>query len=195
MLKQGLKNGLLNAIVSVGWTHKIQEKQAERYASFEKNWTMIQLISAGLTATGTFAVLISDTHISKVLTVIVGLISFVSSGVLKAYNFKSLATESKEYANRQFQLREMLMDCLRDLAFELKPLDNIQERWEQLESKRLSMGSSVPSTSDKAVNKASVQLKNRRDNVTDTDYELFISRDILNELCKSDNKKGDSNND
>jgi len=193
MLKQGLKNGLLNAIVSVGWTHKIQEKQAERYAAFEKNWTMIQLLSAGLTATGTFAVLISDTHISKVLTVIVGLISFVSSGVLKASNFKSLATESKEYANKQFQLREMLMDCLRDLAFGLKPLDNIQERWELLESKRLSMGASVPATSDSAVSKASFQLKRRRDNVTDTDYELFISKDILNELCKSDSKKGDSN--
>lgn len=185
MEKEGLENGLLSAIVSVGWTHKIQEKQAEIYATRNKFWTLTQLISAGLTSTGAVTIIISNSYIVKILTVIVGLTSFISSGVLKAWNYKELSIQSKHYANNQFQLRENLLACLRNLVFDLQPIDDIKKTWHSLEQKRLSISADSPYTSNRAVNKASKQLKVRRDNIVDDDYKLFISSAILQKIFKN----------
>jgi len=181
-MKDGLQSALLEAIVRVGWTHKIQEKQADEYRCLNDCWTITQLVTAGLTSTGAVTILISNSYYAKVLTVLVGLISFISSGVLKAWNFQTLATQSKAYANKQLVLRDKLLDALRDLVFDLKSDSEIQEVWEQLEQERLNLAPEAMPTSDKAVKKADKQLKKRHDNETDTDYKLFISAEILKKI-------------
>lgn len=181
-MKSGLKDALLNAVTEVGWSHKIQEKQADRYREAYKRWTFAQLFTAGLTSTGAVTVLISDSIISKVLTIILGLFSFLSSGILKAWDFQNMAEKSKEYANQLFVLREKLTDALRDLAFDMKTESELQNIWELLEKERLDLAPYAIPTSEKAVKKATQQLKDRRDNIREDDYALFISPDILDKL-------------
>lgn len=181
-MKSGLKDALLNAVTEVGWSHKIQEKQADRYREAYKCWTFVQLLSAGLTSTGAVTVLISDSIASKVATIVLGLLSFLSSGILKAWDFQNMAEKSKEYANQLFVLREKLTDALRDLAFDMKTEVELQNIWELLEKEPLGLAPYAIPTSEKAVKKASQQLKKRRDNIREDDYVLFISPEILDKL-------------
>ncbi|MCM1572078.1 SLATT domain-containing protein [Latilactobacillus sakei subsp. carnosus] len=190
-MKDGLQSALLEAIVRVGWTHKIQEKQAEAYQSSNRWLTLIQLVTAGLTSTGAITTLINNSYYAKIFTALVGLISFISTGILKAWDFQALAKQSKVYANNQLKLRDQLIDTLRDLAFGLKSDKEIKLIWEKLEQERFSLYSEAVPTSDRSVDKANKQLKERHDNEINTDYNLFISSEILEKL-KVDNYKGES---
>lgn len=179
---KGLKNALLGAIVSVGWTHKINEKQAEKYMQLDNRWKFIQITTAGLTSTGAVSLLLVDSIWAKVIAAVLGLINFVSSGILKAWDYQKLFQQTKEYANNQFILREKLMDCLRDLAFNNRDIDSINDEWLSLEEDRLSLSKLVPATDSKSVQLASNQLKEEEHNVKDTDYSLFIDKEILEAL-------------
>lgn len=179
---KGLKNALLGAIVSVGWTHKINEKQAEKYLQLDRRWKFIQITTAGLTSTGVLSLLFFDSIWAKLIAAILGLINFVSSGILKAWDYQKLFQQSKEYANSQFVLREKLMDCLRDLAFNNKDIDSINNEWLSLEQERLLMSKLVPPADSKSVQLASKQLKEEKHNVKETDYSLFIDKEILEAL-------------
>ena len=93
-----------------------------------------------------------------------------------------MAEKSKKYANQLFVLREKLTDALRDLAFDMKTEVELQNIWELLEKERLGLAPYAIPTSEKAVKKASQQLKKRRDNIREDDYVLFISPEILDKL-------------
>lgn len=73
----------------------------------------LQLISAGVTSTGAITLFFTDKYWAKIITSIFGLISFICVGILKAWDFKELATKSKQYANSQFILRERLEQSAR----------------------------------------------------------------------------------
>lgn len=178
----GVSNALKDAIVSVGWTHKIQEKQAEIYLKRSKILVVALLVSSGVSSSSSLITLFHNVQWIRFIIALSALITFVLTGILKTWDYKNMAHENKEYANKLYILRERLMDCLRDLAYELKLNDEIYENWNKLEKERLDLGIDSPYTSPKAVKKASFELKNRNDNVRDTDYQLFISNDILKKL-------------
>lgn len=182
MDKKGVQNSLLDAVVSVGWTHKINEKQSERYMWWFKVVSTLQLISAGVTSTGAITLFFTDKYWAKIITSIFGLISFICVGILKAWDFKELATKSKQYANSQFILRERLIDCLRDLLYNLEPIDKIISEWRIIEKERLEQSARAPQTANLSVKKASKQLKKRQDNVRETDYVLFLGQDIIKRI-------------
>lgn len=171
----------MDAIVSVGWTHKINEKQAEIYKSRAKLWQFTQLISSGFASTGGLATLHWPNNIAKYLTVFFALLGFISAGILKAYNFDALSSECKNYANNQFILRERLIS----LAFELtysNDIESINRHWTELNEARLQHSEGAPMTSNKACKQASYQLKNRNDNKRDEDYYLFITQELWERL-------------
>lgn len=64
----------------------------------------------------------------------------------------------------------------------MKTESELQNIWELLEKERLDLAPFAIPTSDKAVKKAKHQLKDRRDNIREDDYALFISSDILDKL-------------
>lgn len=178
----GIENALKDAIVSVGWTHKIQEKQAEIYLEKNKKFVIVLLISSGISSSGSFVTLFHNIFWMKFVIALAAFIAFVLTGILKTWDYKNMSRENKEYANKLYILREKLLDCLSDLAYGLKSNDEIYENWNKLEKERLDLGINSPHTSSKSVKKASFELKNRNDNVRDTDYQLFISNDILKKL-------------
>lgn len=181
-----LEKEIKDAIVSVGWTHKIQEKQAEIYATKAHRWTMTQLISAGFAAASTAAGIPTIINNSEgpvnfviiILTTVSAWLSFISSGILKTYNFKELSNENKAYANQQFILREQLTSLYNELLlcenYSEKKITDINDEWKCLNEKRLHESKNAPLSSASALEKASRDLKEGRHNKREEDYHLFF---------------------
>ncbi|MFH7308535.1 SLATT domain-containing protein [Weissella paramesenteroides] len=181
MNKSSLKYELMDALVSVGWTHKIQEKQSELYLKKAQNFQLIQLVSSGIASSTLLANIQGSIGWVMWLTAISSLISFAFSGILKAYNYDELSKANKRYANQQFIIREKIIRLLYSLINETN-LDEIMLEWSDLNKERIELSEHAPMTTPKACDLASYELKSRGDNKRHEDYALFLSEHILENL-------------
>ena len=149
-MAQVLLDEVRQNFASVVWTHKIQEKQADIYASRYKMFETCNNIFAGFTSCGVIAIFFYDEYITKIITTFVSFIAFFLSAYLKNFDLKNLEHQHRVAANKFIIIRNRLLQILSDLN---------------------KLYLEAPSTTDSAVSKANKAL-NVKNEYTYKDEEI-----------------------
>lgn len=166
-----LESQLRQIFASVVWTHKIQEKQADRYLKTHnilENWRMV--LSA-VTTSGIVAVIFIDGLWLKIITAIISAISSFISIYYKNYDLKSLQKDHKNSAIDLLELREDLVSTLCDIKFEKYNQEELLKKRDEFIERKIQIAKCTLDADQKSVNEASDNLKKRQDN-TYSDEEI-----------------------
>ena len=145
---------------SVVWTHKTHEKQAELY-TIKYSWLeMANVISAAVTACGIGSTLLTDSYWAKVMATFCSFVSLAITAYYKSFDIKGQSSISKAAANQFIIVRHELLKIIADLYRHERPLKSIEEEYRVVEQSLYELYRGAPSTSKKAVNWASNDLKN-----------------------------------
>lgn len=160
---------------SVVWTHKIQEKQADIYLEKYNNLKNSKIILSAITTSGICSVVFIDKYWLKIITAIISVISLAINAYFKEYDLKALQKQHKKSALQLYELRNNIISVLCDIKlgmYDEKSLltkrDDILERMNNIVSNSLD-------ASSKAVDNASENLKERKDNTySDDEIDSFL---------------------
>ena len=155
---------------SVVWTHKIQEKQADIYASRYKRFKTASIIIDGITACGAITIFFCDEYLTKFLTVLISTGAFMLNTYLKNFDLKKLETQHRFAANKFVIVRNQLLHIIAKLHLDFKLKQTILE-YEQVITTLNQLYHDAPSTTDIAVEKAYKALR-LKDEYTYTDEEI-----------------------
>lgn len=170
---------LLDAVrqnfASVVWTHKIQEKQADIYADRYRKMETINIILSAATTCGIIALFSEDWVIIKVLTAVLSFGSLAINAYFKSFDLKVLEKQHKDAANNFIVIRNELLLIISDLHRMRKSVTEISDKYEQIMEKLNDLYITAPSTTNKAVEKASEALNvNNEYTYTEEEIDKFL---------------------
>ena len=170
-----LESQLRQLFASVVWTHKIQEKQSDIYSKQHKCLEFWRILLSALTSSGIFAVIFVDEIWLKIITAIVSSISLFISTYFKTYDLKLLQKEHKKSALAFLELREELVSVLCDIKMNKYIEDELFKKRDDLIKRKIKIANNTLDASEKAVDKASEDLKIRKDNTySDEEIDSFL---------------------
>lgn len=169
-MAQVLLDEVRQNFASVVWTHKIQEKQADIYASRYKMFETCNNIFAGFTSCGVIAIFFYDEYITKIITTFVSFIAFFLSAYLKNFDLKNLEHQHRVAANKFIIIRNRLLHIIAELHMKVD-LEQVKSEYQQILSDLNKLYLEAPSTTDSAVSKANKAL-NVKNEYTYKDEEI-----------------------
>lgn len=168
-----------------GWTHKIQEKQADIYHN-NRIWAeSIRIIISAITTSGILAIVIGEqTFWFKLATAIFALISTGINLYLQKFDFQSLEKTHKESAAKWLGLREDYTALISEMrAGVLSDEEAVERKRALLEQYKL-ISKETPITTDGAYKKAEKALKiNMDDIISQEEINVFLPKEL-----RKDNK-------
>lgn len=153
------------------WTHKIQEKQADIYLAKYKCLEKLRIGLSAVTTSGIITVVFIDKFWLKIITAIISGLSFFINSYFKMYDLKSLYKHHKQSAIDLLELREELITILCDIKIGKYDECLLSARRDEVLSKQISIYRKCLDVEGKAVDRASDNLKGRKDN-TYSDEEI-----------------------
>ena len=157
------------------WTHKIQEKQADIYLMRYNFLEFLRILLVALTSSGIFAVVFIDNFYLKLVTAIVSAISLFITTYFKSYDLKNLQKQHKKSALEWLELRENIMTVLCDIAINKYDEDQLIEKRDEFLKGKIEIAKRTLDVGEKAVKKASKDLKVRGDNnYSDDEIDSFL---------------------
>ena len=174
---------------SVVWTHKIQEKQSDIYEEKYKKIECANVFAAALTSCGVFSTFYQDFWLIKVFTILLSFTTVFIASYMKSFDFKTLGKENKEYANRFLAIRNKLLSIIAEIHLMKKPVEEIQEQFENIMNELNECYVNAPTTTDKAVARASEALKVNKDyTFTDEEIDRFLPNSLRGKIKDYDKK-------
>lgn len=168
---------------SVVWTHKIQEKQADIYEENYKKIECANIFTAAFTSCGVFSSFYQDVWFIKVGTIFLSFITVFIASYMKSFDLKTMGKDNKEYANRFLMIRNKLLSIIAEIHLMKKPIDEIQEQFEAVLKELNDCYANAPTTTYKAVTRASEALKVNKDyTFTDEEIDRFLPSSLRGEL-------------
>lgn len=172
-----LEDEIKNFLVNVGWTHKIQICQSDIYIERIKQLKFVKVILTSLTSVGLGSFLLklsSDfQNLSIIITFALSLSMTIVVALDKENDYKELANQNKQAADKFLEIREKALELLYGLMMG-RDINAIQQEFIELKEVRNHENSVLPYTSLEAVELASKKIKEKRDNDYSEDYEYFI---------------------
>lgn len=160
---------------SVVWTHKIQEKQADIFAEQYGLLETINIIAAAVTSCGIIGSVFSDCLLIKIIAAILSFITLSITAYFKSFDLVSRQKQNKDAANQFLVIRNELLQVIADIHMKQKDAEEINENYQKIMGKLNELYVSAPSTSDKAVNRASEALNvNREYTYSEEDIDKFL---------------------
>lgn len=160
---------------TVVWTHKIQEKQADIYLSRYNILKNLKIILSAVTTSGICGVVFIDKYWLKVITAIISVISLAINAYFKEYDLKSLQKQHKESALQLLKLRNNIISVLCDIKLGRYDEKSLLNKRDEILVRMHDIESNCLDASSKAVDKASENLKNRKDNTySDDEIDSFL---------------------
>lgn len=157
------------------WTHKIQEKQADIYLMRYNFLEFLRILLVALTSSGIFAVVFINNFYLKLVTAIVSAISLFITTYFKSYDLKNLQKQHKKSALEWLELRENIMTVLCDIAINKYDEDQLIEKRDEFLKGKIEIAKRTLDVEEKAVKKASKDLKVRGDNnYSDDEIDSFL---------------------
>lgn len=148
---------------SVVWTHKIQEKQAdiynERYAFIET----INIVIVSITACGIVSLIFTDQMWVKIAASLLSLATVAISIYDKTFHLHDLGTQHKISANKLLLIRNELLQIISDIHIHKESMEDINKRYQELKIKLNKIYSEMPTTTNNAVERASLALKTKEE--------------------------------
>lgn len=105
------------------------------------------------------------------ISAIVSFITVFLTALLKAFDYQSMAKANKTAATKLVILRDELQLLLYKIRYATQPVPELIEEYSGIQAKVHAVYQEAPQTTDKAVEKAEIALKEKR-NDTDTDEEI-----------------------
>lgn len=137
---------------------------------------------SAISTSGIFAVIFIDKTALKIVTAVFSAISLFINSYFKTYDFKTLAKQHKKSALDLLELREELISILCDIKLNKYEEENLRVKRDEILTKQINIYKKCLDTSDKAVNMASGNLKDRKDN-THSDEEIDSFLPVLARKC------------
>lgn len=160
---------------SVAWTHKIQEKQAEINEKKYAVLATINIVAASLTSTGIVTMILADQTWVKIISASVSFITVLITALLKAFDFQSMAKANKTAATKLVILRDELQLLLYKVRHATQPVSDLLEEFTAIQARVHAVYQEAPQTTDKAVEKADIALKEKKDNTyTDEEIDMLL---------------------
>lgn len=181
--------------VSVVWTHKIQIKQADIYASNYRKLQTTNVILAAATACGAVSIFADqDSLVPKIITVFLSFLTTAVTTYLKSFDLKSLEKQHKDAAEQFLVLRNELLHLIGEIHMQEKPVNELDEKFQKIEETLNAIYLSAPSTTDKAVKEAKKALGANNDyTYTNDEIDRFLPPTLRDSIKKKEYADGNSN--
>lgn len=159
-----LEDNVRHTFMSIVWSHKIQEKQAdilsEKYTQFE----IIRIICSSLTSVGLISLILTDQFWVKLLSALLSFVSTAISMFFKSFDMQKNVSNHKKAAIELLIFRDKFRLLLIEVRLETQDAKVLLAKYEELQNLLAQVYKDAPNTSDKAVKRASEALNIKKDN-------------------------------
>lgn len=165
--KQGLLRGRIeDCLVSITWSHKIHEKQADLLLKAGKRWCIASIVVTALTVTGAASLFSSLGIWLQVATTLLACVSLFLFVYTLTFDHSGKAADNRAAAKAFLALREEGRDLLAAFDAGLSH-DEAIERYTKLSEKNQVACALAPRTEEAAVEKARQALDSGESIVSD----------------------------
>ena len=181
--------------MSVVWTHKIQIKQADIYASNYRKLQTANVILAAATACGAVSIFANqDSLAPKIITVILSFLTTAVTTYLKSFDLKSMEKQHKDAAEQFLVFRNELLHLIGEIHMQEKLVNELDEKFQRIEETLNALYLSAPSTTDEAVKGAKKALETNNDyTYTNDEIDRFLPPTLKGSVKKKEYVDGNSN--
>lgn len=146
--------------VSVVWSHKTQEKQADIYRFWYAMIECANIVCSAVATSGILAVLFCNqkTEWLEIITSIISFGSLVFAAFLKSFDLKEKELINKNHANRLVVIRNKLVHVIAEIHMKKRSVDEINTDYECILSELNDLYVNAPATTSKALSKADEAL-------------------------------------
>ena len=160
-----------DVLVSITWTHKIHEKQAEICSSHATKLNVASIAATALTGSGALGLFASDDFVLKLATALLAFVSLLLCMLTMAFDFPGEAASHRHAAKNVLALREEGRDLLSELKGERVSSESARACYDMLRGKYSIACSLAPQTGAAAVERAATALKEGESTVTQCERE------------------------
>lgn len=160
-----------DVLVSITWTHKIHEKQAEICSSHATKLNVASIATTALTGSGALGLFASDDFVLKLATALLAFVSLLLYMLTMAFDFPGEAASHRHAAKNFLALREEGRDLLSELKGERVSSESARACYDMLRGKYSIACSLAPQTGAAAVERAATVLKDGESIVTQCERE------------------------
>lgn len=169
------KQTVRNSYGSIVWSHKIQEKQSDIYAEKFKKMEIVNIFAASLTSVGVIAMIFTDPLWLKLISALISLATVFITAYYKAFDLQKLMVSHKATANKLIAVRDKYKVLLIKIKLKSDPIDQLILQYNELVKEVDTIYLDAPSTTDKAVKRASEALKVTQDNTfSEEEIDSFL---------------------
>lgn len=164
-------NQIAECATAVGWTYKIQLKQAEVNTTFSRRIKWASVILSAIVSVSAISAALKIFNISDVLadfiTALIGIFATAAIGLDNKLDYSTLAKENIKCGAVCRDITKSYRSLLTDIkSGVLQDYDEIVKRRDDLQRQELELFSSAPITFQRALKKAEKRLMEARDNQT-----------------------------
>ena len=161
---------------SVVWTHKIQIKQADIYASRYSCLETANILLAAVASCGAVSIFADqDSFILKIVTVIFSFATTALAAYQRSFDLKTMEKQHKDAAEHFLVIRNDLLHLIAEIHMQKETVNELDKRFHEIEEKYNSLYLSAPSTTSAAVKAAAEALgENKEYTYTSDEIDWFL---------------------
>ncbi len=159
-----LENNVRHTFMSIVWSHKIQEKQADILTRRYKNLEILRITCSALTSAGLISLIFTEQFLIKIVATIISFISTSISMFFQSFEIQKSITNHKNSATELLIIRNKFQLLLVEIKLRNKSEIEIVELYHQLVDKLADVYKTAPNTTNKAVKLAANALNVSKDN-------------------------------
>ena len=170
-----LEDVVRDSYAGVVWSHKIQEKQSDIYAEKYRRMETINIGAASLTSVWIIAMIFSDPLWLKLISALISFATVYITAYFKSFDLQKFIITHKTTANKLIAIRDQYKVLLAEIRLQSDSVENFLVRYKELVERTDAIYLEAPTTTDKAVERASEALKVKKDNTfTESEIDSFL---------------------
>lgn len=174
-----LEDNVRHSYMSVVWSHKIQEKQADILTNYYKRLETVRVICAVIISGSLISLIFKDQFKVKLITTFISFISAVISMLFKSFDIQKSITNHKNTANELLAIRNQFQLLLVGIKMKNKDKSELMKIYNNLIVQLDDIYRTAPNTTDKAVKRAENALKVKKDNeFLDEEIDLNLPKSL-----------------
>ena len=160
---------------SAVWTHKIQEKQADISGENYSRLESLNILAASLTSCGIVSTIFYENLAAKIIAALLSFVTLSITTYFKSFDIKNMEKQCKDTANRLVVVRNDLLHIIAEIHMKSRSVDEINHDYIQIINTLNKIYVEAPSTTQKAVERASEALKtNNEYTYTEEEIDNFL---------------------
>ena len=170
-----LEDVVRDSYSGVVWSHKIQEKQADIYGENYSRLESLNILAASLTSCGIVSTIFCENLFAKIITALLSFVTLSITTYFKSFDIKNMEKQCKDTANRLVVVRNDLLHIIAEIHMKSRSVDEINHDYIQIINTLNKIYVEAPSTTQKAVERASEALKtNNEYTYTEEEIDNFL---------------------